>query len=427
MHTQSAPIRQPGEEGRGASAAWMLAEAMPFAAEGSRPLHIFRLGPIYDRTSGALIADITDAMLAELVRVFPLQRADGQTVPLDWAHGSEMASTPEEAGPLGEVVGLRHIPGQGMWAEVAWTARGVRVVSDGAPALYTSPAFDLAPVFSKATGLKLGDAYLRSVALTDRPRQDRLDPVCLSETTPATSRKGATAMADTATAAPAVAAGTLAPMPGAPAPAPAPAPVPAIDINAEPADLPSALAIIAALREQMAKVQGEAAEWKAKCEEMGAPAEEAPSAEMSQPSAAQLAELNAVTQRLALAERTLAKVQAERAAEARKARLDLCESKGYYAPARRPYFAALAERAPDLFEAEMARLAKNPEVQLGEVGHGQPVAPAPVVDPQDALHAEVVKLCEAKGWDAKRHYGAALAEVRRVNPAVFNAANQKGA
>lgn len=441
MQTTQSTIRQPGEEGRSVSArandaADAIVDAFNayagFPATGSRPLHIFRLGPIYDRTSGELLATIADDLLSELARVFPLQRADGQTVPIDWAHGSEYGATPEEAGPLGEVTALRHVPGQGMWAECAWTARGIRTVGDGAPAIYTSPAFDMSPVYSKRTGEQLGTAYLRSLALTDRPRQDRLEPVCLSEVTPpAASRKGAIAMADTATAAPAQPAGTLAPPPAAPTPAPA-APV-VVDTSAQPADLPSAIAIIAALREQLAAKEVECEGLKAAMPEMEAEADpkKQPCAE---PAPAALAEVAALTRKVTLAEKAAAEANAKadriekaRAAERTAARLDLAERDGWYAPSaeRRSYLVKLSEQAPALFEAELARLAKNPEVPLGEVGHGR--KPEVVTETAaEKLDKAIVTLCDANKWDRRKDYDRAYKAVKATNPALVAAASKEG-
>lgn len=397
-----AVIRRPhGEEGCSTPTirtSWALAypAESDYAALGSEPIHIFRVGPLYDRYSGEFTLDITDEILAELARVFPLQRADGQTCPIDWGHGTEISMTPEEAGPLGEVLDLIHKPGEGMWARVAWTARGRKVVEDGVPVLYTSPSIELSPCYSKKTGEKLGECFTRSLAITTRPRQDSLDPVRLSEDhQPAQgSRDGDAKMAINAKK-------NLADPPAgtpdqtAPAAPVAPAPV---DVTQEPKDLDSAKAIIAALMEQIALL-------RAKCDEMAAAAPEMEGEGKAAPADANLAELNTLTQRLSLAEKALTKVQGELAAERRKADLDLCESKGYWAPARRAYFQALAEKAPELYAQEKARLAKTPEVQLGEVGTS---AKGEETDPMTALDAQIQNIVKTE----KVSYQAAFARVR---------------
>ena len=391
------PARKSQEEGRrvpaDTSRAWLLAlpEGTDYAALGSEPLHIFRLGPVYDRTSGEMYAEITDEVLAELARVFPLQRADGQTVPIDWAHGSEWAATPEAAGPMGEVLAVEHRPGEGMWATVAWTARGQRVVADGVPCLYTSPAY-AGPCFSKGTGEKLGELYLRSIALTDRPRQDRLDPVRLSEDMPADAGKE-----------PEMAKQKLA----EPAPAEAKVPEGTEQPEApkdEPKDLPEALAVIAALREELAALQAKHEEvMKAKEPEMEA---EKGLAETS------LAEIKSLSERLSLAEKQLAQVTAEKKAEALNHQIAMGETKGWWAPARSPFMKTLAEKAPELFAQEVKRLSDNPEIDLSEIGHGTKIEPK---DPVTALDDEIKAMCEAKGWDIKREYNRAYRMIQAQN------------
>ena len=393
------PARKSQEEGRrvpaDTSRAWLLAlpEGTDYAALGSEPLHIFRLGPVYDRTTGEMYAEITDEVLAELARVFPLQRADGQTVPIDWAHGSEWASTPEAAGPLGEVLSVEHRPGEGMWATVAWTARGQRVVADGVPCLYVSPAY-AGPCFSKGTGEKLGELYLRSIALTDRPRQDRLDPVRLSEdTSPASAGTKEPEMAQKKLA--------------EPAPAEAKEPegteMPEVESKEDPKDLPEALAVIAALREELAALQ-------AKHDEM-LKAQPQPEMEAEKGLAeTSLAEIKSLSERLSLAEKQLAQVTAEKKAEALNHQITLGETKGWWAPSRSPFMRTLAEKAPELFAEEVKRLSANPEIDLSEIGHGSKVEPK---DPVTALDEAVKALCEEKGWDPIRDYNRAYKALQK--------------
>ncbi len=359
-----------------------LGEPSDYAVVG-REIRVLRLGPVHGRWDGERLVEVTDALCAELVRVFEHRRAHGDGVPIDWNHASEGDGPPEETGPLGEVLSLRHVPGDGLFATLGYSARGERVVRDASPALWTSPSFRIQPVFDKTTGERIGGAELRAIALTPFPRQDRTDAVRLSDT-PADCRNGGPAMVDTATQSPAPAAGTP--------PAPVQAAEPEMDMKA----------MLAAKDEEIAMLKQQLA---ALMEKMGA-YEEAEQAAASE--GASLAEVSRKVATLAEQSRKLEVVLAEerkaRASERLAHRLDDAEHRGLFAPPRRGFLVSLAEKAPDLFEAEMQRLADAPEVPLGEVGHGK-AAPAKPADPTQAAHEAINAIMLAEKVDYTTAYG----------------------
>lgn len=160
-------------------------EAAPQMTRG-RPLQAFRVGPLHSRRTGEKLIDVTDEMLAEVVRVFRATQHD-RAVAIDWAHGPDKDAPAEQAMSLGRVVDLIHQPGRGLWAVPEYTERGRAIVEQSAGVLYTSPAFTPASgkgsVYSAADGSVVGFVQMLGLALTNRPVQDRLEPARLSEDT----------------------------------------------------------------------------------------------------------------------------------------------------------------------------------------------------------------------------------------------------
>lgn len=329
-------------------------------------VQLFRIGPLHDRFDGSLVAEITDEMCAEMVRVFQRLRAEDVPVPIDWNHGSEMdVQTPGMAVALGRIVDMRHEPGVGLWGSPVYTPAGEKLVTDSGGALWTSPAFLLGSkypagaddprvgAYSKRTGERIGDCQITSVALTPSPRQDSLCAVLLSDPTPQTPaahRKDSRMDANTS--------------PGAPQP-PSPPVIPAAEgaPAAEPiktADSPEEMAAtIAALKAELDAVKAENAALKAKAEGMGE-------------SAKALAETR---HQVTLLSQRVAKAEADAASERLERELDGYEARGIFAPASRQHFAEMARVSRKLFGEAMARLEKNPEVPMGQVGHSARVEP----------------------------------------------------
>jgi hypothetical protein len=74
-----------------------------------RPFVTLRAGTVASRMSGETIAEVTPAMLAEIVRVYQARKARDPVI-IDWNHQSSPSygsNTPETGGALGEIVDLR--------------------------------------------------------------------------------------------------------------------------------------------------------------------------------------------------------------------------------------------------------------------------------------------------------------------------------
>lgn len=143
-----------------------------------RPLQLLRLGKIYHRLTGNLLLEVTDEMCASMVETF-----EGP-IPLDWSHGSSpgVAETTTQAASLGEIVQLFAVPGKGLFGWPLYNQRGLQVLAENGPTLYTSPEFNpSAQVYDRTTGEVLGAGQIHAVALTNRPVQDRLERVMLAE------------------------------------------------------------------------------------------------------------------------------------------------------------------------------------------------------------------------------------------------------
>lgn len=200
--------------------------------------------------------------------------------------------------------------------------------------------------------------------------------------------------------------------PGAPQP-PSPPVIPAAEgaPAAEPiktADSPEEMAAtIAALKAELDALRAENAALKASTESMGE-------------SAKALAETRRqVTQ---LSER-VAKAEAAASDEKLARELDGYEARGLFAPASRSYFAELAKASRKLFNEGIARLEKNPEVPLGQVGHSARVEPPKAkTATQEIQERAAVLLSEGKAKDLS----AAYAVLRTNDPALFSRAGREG-
>ncbi len=141
------------------------------------PIHLLRLGKIFDRRTGKLVLEITEELIVSLTLTF-----EGP-IPIDWNHGSAVAfDDPEASASLGEVVKVFAVAGKGLFGHPRYNDRGLQVLRDNGATLFTSPEFDpTGDAFDRSTGKKLGNGQLAAVALTNRPRQDRMERVMLAD------------------------------------------------------------------------------------------------------------------------------------------------------------------------------------------------------------------------------------------------------
>jgi hypothetical protein len=295
-----------------------------------RPVQVFRCGPLHDRYTGELVRDIDDALLADLCSVYAAQ---GVTAPVDYAHGSEDDDpTPERSKSYGQVISLEHRVGEGVWATICWTHEGEEIVAESGGVLWTSPAFVEGPAYSKSTGALLGNVQLTSLALTNRPLQDRLEPVLMTDRpTPGRSNKMADPVATPALA--------VDPAMGNPAEA-APSAPPAI--AEPPATLDEALVQISALKDEIVQLKlalAAATGTVEATEKMGA-------AKMTE----QARRIQALETRLADNER--------------KQELDALVSAGVIAPASRAFAEKLHRADTKLFAEYITAKRAAPEVDL---------------------------------------------------------------
>ena len=144
------------------------------------------LGPVSSRQTGDTIAEISEELLNELVRVFEA-RKDSDPVIIDWNHNSSPFSegdkSPEASGALGKILSLEVGEG-GLYAVPAYTEKGKKIIEEHQGLLYSSPEFITGEVFSRDGGDKISElGQLLAITLTPRPQQqaDRIDTITLSE------------------------------------------------------------------------------------------------------------------------------------------------------------------------------------------------------------------------------------------------------
>jgi len=151
-----------------------------------RPFVTLRAGTVASRMSGETIAEVTPAMLAEIVRVYQA-RKESDPVIIDWNHQSSPSygsNTPETGGALGEIVDLRlSEDGQCLIAIPAYNERGLKTVAEAQGSLWSSPEFVMGEVYARESGAPTGGAQLLAVTLTPRPQQtaSSVDRVLLTE------------------------------------------------------------------------------------------------------------------------------------------------------------------------------------------------------------------------------------------------------
>lgn len=369
-----------------------------------KPVQLLRVGPVYDRRTGDKVVDITDALMMALA---DNTRAAGEPVVLDWNHGSVFGKTADEARSYGEIdlATIMVVPGRGMWAQPLYNAEGASLVGGAGGVLFTSP--EMMSAHDVSTGETRG-LRLRAVALTNRPRQDRLERVRLSEDNEASaqvcvSRDPTTHPGSTRTTEESMAAsqGTPAPEPGNGATAPEEGVI--------------ALAEHNALKDEHATLLSEHDALKAEVDALKEKAEAAVSLS-EQVSEANKAKAEAEETVVKLSERIDA-LETARYAERKDVVIGKARDAGHIAGEN----IALAERLYDaqhragvegVFDGFIADKAKRPDVQLGEVGHAGK-GPEPAADPAQAMTlklSEVQAKARAEGQDVNAVTRAWIAE-----------------
>jgi hypothetical protein len=142
-----------------------------------RSWHVARLGRLYDSTTGDLVIDLTDELLADAVAT---TAALGYSVPIDLEHGLMRSSTVDGRRTYGQVVELEHVPGVGLMGTPMLTPDGEALVASQGGALWLSPVIRRGDVYHPQTGLRVGGASIDSVSLTATPYQDGMSAVSLA-------------------------------------------------------------------------------------------------------------------------------------------------------------------------------------------------------------------------------------------------------
>lgn len=150
-----------------------------------------RLGPVVD-PDGALAVDITADLARAIVAGINAQVAAGLDIPIDFAHESERRDGDGSHATLGVVTGARFDAATGRgYVTKRLNALGAGRLSadrgeDGrGVSLRTSPALRLSPLAHPSEpGKVIAEAWMSSLAVTDRPRQNGLAAISLSANAP---------------------------------------------------------------------------------------------------------------------------------------------------------------------------------------------------------------------------------------------------
>lgn len=163
------------------------------ALNGEAPIHVLRVGKIYDIDGGRLVLDITEEMARDIAATTQKLIETGKMpVPISLEHGIE-------AGARGNATADRRPYGlakkvyyddekKGVYATKEWTALGLSLVASTqtreGSALRISPRIKLTPAYHPTTGKKLGNSYIDVISLTTLPRQSGMADVPLSREEP---------------------------------------------------------------------------------------------------------------------------------------------------------------------------------------------------------------------------------------------------
>lgn len=160
--------------------------------DGSRDLHVCRLGKLYDLSSGELILDLNEDSARDLAATSNAMLSSGHVMPISFEHGIEQAQRGVDGAdprPYGEISKVYYDEDrEGIYAVRKWTKLGMVTLSaamteDGGTAYRVSPRICFSKAYHPTTGEVLGDRYIDVIALTTMPRTSGLSPVHLSRQT----------------------------------------------------------------------------------------------------------------------------------------------------------------------------------------------------------------------------------------------------
>lgn len=150
-------------------------------------LHALIVGPVADRTTGKLVATITDEHCAEVVRGY---RSLGgrMATPIDLDHGLDTPKaneTPAEKAQrrrtYGRVADMEHREGEGVFVRLSLNDGGVEWVKENKGCAFVSPSLRSDLFDPQKPGELLAKTWMRALSLTATPRQAGVPEVKLSE------------------------------------------------------------------------------------------------------------------------------------------------------------------------------------------------------------------------------------------------------
>ena len=158
------------------------------ALNGEAPIHVLRVGKIYDLEGGRLVLDITEEMAREIAETTQKLIEAGQTIPISLEHGIESGQRGDKSAdrrPYGLAKKVWYDEEKkGVYASKEWSALGLSLVAasqtKGGSALRVSPRIKLTPLHHPSTGEALGNSWIDVVSLTSLPRQNEMAFVPLS-------------------------------------------------------------------------------------------------------------------------------------------------------------------------------------------------------------------------------------------------------
>lgn len=148
---------------------------------------VLRVGPVVD-PDGTLVIDITAELAQEFADGVNAMAAAGLDIPIDFAHESERSDGDGSHATLGIVTGARFDAASGkVYATKRLNALGrARLAADAGDdgkgvSLRTSPTLRVRPLSHPSEpGKVIATAWMSSLAVTDRPRQNGLAAISLS-------------------------------------------------------------------------------------------------------------------------------------------------------------------------------------------------------------------------------------------------------
>ena len=172
----------------GSTDASILLAAPEQEVDGESPIHVLRVGKIYDIEGGKLVLDIDEEMAKEIAETSQKLIEAGQTIPISLEHGIESGARGNMSAdrrPYGLAKKIYYDEEKkGVYATKEWTALGLSLVAstqtrDGS-ALRISPRIKMTAAYHPKTGKRLGGNYIDVISLTTLPRQSEMAHVPLS-------------------------------------------------------------------------------------------------------------------------------------------------------------------------------------------------------------------------------------------------------